>query len=151
MDKFTKTTEIDISNMSLIEEEPPQKSKIGKVITIIISLILSITLWLYVTETDETKIDKEFNDIEVNIVNTTEQFNITADNVNVVLTGTNSQLVDVEKNDIIIEIDAEKINKVGDYTIMAHKVYVDDDISVEVKNPQLIKVNVHVKAAKWKY
>lgn len=148
MDKFTKTTEIDISNMSLIEEEPPQKSKIGKVITIIISLILSITLWLYVTETDETKIDKEFNDIEVNIVNTTEQFNITADNVNVVLTGTNSQLVDVEKNDIIIEIDAEKINKVGDYTIMAHKVYVDDDISVEVKNPQLIKVNVHVKAAK---
>ncbi|MBQ8145227.1 MAG: hypothetical protein IJ039_00435 [Clostridia bacterium] len=148
MDKFTKTTEIDISNMNLIEEEPPQKSKAGRIITIIISLLLSVTLWLYVTETDETKIDKEFNDIQVNIVNATEQFNITADNVSVVLTGTNSQLVDVEKNDIIVEIDAEKIEKSGDYTVMAHKVYVDDDISVEVKNPQLIKVNVHVKAAK---
>ena len=151
MDKFTKTTEIDISNMNLIEEEPPQKSKIGRIITIIVSLILSVTLWLYVTETDEAKIDKEFNDIQVNIVNTTEQFNITADNVSVVLTGTNSQLVDVEKEDIIVEIDAEKIIKSGDYTVMADKVYVDDDISVEVKNPQLIKVNVHVKAAKWKY
>ena len=148
MDKFTKTTEIDISNMNLIEEEPPQKSKAGRIITIIISLLLSVTLWLYVTETDETKIDKEFNDIQVNIVNATEQFNITADNVSVVLTGTNSQLVDVEKNDIIVEIDAEKIEKSGDYTVMAHKVYFDDDISVEVKNPQLIKVNVHVKAAK---
>ena len=122
MDKFTKTTEIDISNMNLIEEEPPQKSKAGRIITIIISLLLSVTLWLYVTETDETKIDKEFNDIQVNIVNATEQFNITADNVSVVLTGTNSQLVDVEKNDIIVEIDAEKIEKSGDYTVMAHKV-----------------------------
>ncbi len=148
MDKFTKTTEIDISNMNLIEEEPPQKSKIGKIITIIVSLLLSITLWLYVIETDETKIDKEFDDIQVNIVNATEQFNITADNVSVVLTGTNSQLVDVEKSDIIVEIDAEEIKKSGDYTVMAHKVYVDDDISVEVKNPQLIKVNVHVEATK---
>lgn len=148
MDKFTKTTEVDISKMSLIEEEPPQKSKVGKVVTIIISLLLSITLWLYVTETDITKIEKEFNDIQVNIINATEQFNITADNVSVVLTGTNSQLVDVEKDDIIVEIDAGQIDKSGDYAVMAHKVYVDDDISVEVKNPQLIKVNVHVKAAK---
>ena len=151
MDKFTKTTEVDISNMNIVEEEPPQKSKAGKIITIIISLFLSITLWLYVTETDQTKIEKEFNDIQVNIVNATEQFNITADNVNVVLMGTNSQLVDVEKGDIIVEIDAEQITKSGDYSVMAHKVYVDDDISVEVKNPQLIKVNVHVKATKWKY
>lgn len=148
MDKFTKTTEIDISQMSLIEEEPPQKSKVGRIITIIISLILSVTLWLYVTETDDTKIEKEFNDIQVNIVNVTEQFNITADNVSVVLTGTNSQLVDIEKDDIIVEIDAEQIDKSGDYAVMAHKVYVDDDISVEVKNPHLIKVNIHVKIAK---
>ena len=38
MDKFTITTETDISNMNLIEEEAPQKSRVGKIIAIIIPI-----------------------------------------------------------------------------------------------------------------
>lgn len=148
MDKFTKTTEIDISNLSLMEEEAPQKSKIGKVIAIIISLLLSVSIWIYVVETDQTSVEKEFGNIAVTVINDNEQFNITADNVSVVLVGTNSQLVDINASQIVVKIDAEKITKTGDYSVVAHEVYVNNNTSVKVKNPQSINVNVHVKAGK---
>lgn len=148
MDKFTKTTEIDISNLNLMEEETPQKSKIGKVIAIIISLLLSVSIWIYVVETDETSNEMEFDDVAVTVINNNEQFNITADNVSVVLVGTNSQLVDIDSSEIVIKIDGGQITRAGDYSVVAHEVYVNSDTAVKVKNPQLISVNVHVKAEK---
>ncbi|MBE6674777.1 MAG: hypothetical protein E7596_06690 [Ruminococcaceae bacterium] len=148
MDKFTKTTEIDISNLSLMEEETPQKSKIGKVIAIIISLLLAVSVWVYVAETDQTSVEKEFDGVAVTVINNNEKFNITADNVSVVLVGTNSQLVDLKASDIVVIIDAEKVTKVGDYSIFAHEVYIDENTSVKVKNPQSVNVYIHVKAEK---
>ena len=148
MDKFTKTTEIDISNLSLMEEETPQKSKIGKVIAIIISLLLAVSVWVYVAETDQTSVEKEFDGVAVTVINNNEKFNITADNVSVVLVGTNSQLVDLKASDIVVIIDAEKVTKAGDYSIFAHEVYIDENTSVKVKNPQSVNVYIHVKAEK---
>ena len=147
-DKFTKTTETDISNMSLMEEETPQKSKVGTVISIIISLILSVSLWLYVVDADDTKIEKAFDDIEVQIINPNSEYDITAENVTVILIGTKSQLVDVYDSEIIVEINGDDIDKAGEYQIKAHKVYIDDDrdLAVEVKDVHLsVKVNVKEK------
>ena len=144
-DKFTKTTETDISNMSLMEEETPQKSKVGTIITIIISLILSVSLWLYVVDSDDRKIEKAFDDIEVQIINANPDYVISAENVTVVLIGTKSQLVDVEESEIIVEINGKDIYKTGSYNIKAHNVYIDDDrdLAVEVKDIHLnVKVNV---------
>lgn len=144
-DKFTKTTETDISNMSLMEEETPQKSKAGTIITIIISLILSVSLWLYVVDSDDKKIEKAFDDIEVQIINANPDYVISAENVTVVLIGTKSQLVDVEESEIIVEINGNDIYKTGSYNIKAHNVYIDDDrdLAVEVKDIHLnVKVNV---------
>ena len=144
-DKFTKTTETDISNMSLMEEETPQKSKVGTIITIIISLILSVSLWLYVVDSDDKKIEKAFDDIEVQIINANPDYVISAENVTVVLIGTKSQLVDVEESEIIVEINGNDIYKTGSYNIKAHNVYIDDDrdLAVEVKDIHLnVKVNV---------
>ena len=146
MDKFAKTTETDISNMNYIEEEPPQKSKAGKVIAIIISILLSVAIWLFVTETDETKIEKEYEGVTVNIINSNDKFDIIPQNANVVLIGTTSQLVDIDKSDIIIEIDASQITEAGKYNVIAKAVYVDDDIMVEVKNQASFFVFVEVKA-----
>ena len=117
-------------------------------IAIIISLLLSVSIWIYVTETDQTSAEKEFEDITVTIINETEQFNITADNVSVVLIGTNSQLVDVEASEIVVRIDARQITEAGDYSVTAHDAYVNGATEVKVKNPQSISVNVHVKAEK---
>ena len=144
-DKFTKTTETDISNMNLMEEETPQKSKAGTIITIIISLILSVSLWLYVVDSDDRKIEKAFDDIEVQIINANPDYVISAENVTVVLIGTKSQLVDVEESEIIVEINGNDIYKTGSYNIKAHNVYIDDDrdLAVEVKDIHLnVKVNV---------
>lgn len=148
MDKFTKTTQVDISNMNSIEEETPQKSKFGKVIAIVISLLVAIALWLYVTEIDTSIQEKEFEDVSVSIINSNEKFNIAAENVTVVLTGTNSQLVDVSKSEIVVEIDASKIVEEGDYSVKAHSVYVDNDATVGVKDKKSISVKIHVKATK---
>lgn len=146
MDKFTITTENDISNMNLVEEETPQKNRTAQVIAIIISILLSVAIWLYVMETDETKIEKEYEQVTVNIVNSNEQFNITAQDVDVILIGTNSQLVDIEKSDIIVEIDSSEIKEAGDYSVVAKTVYVNDNMAVEVKNQNSFYVKVHVEA-----
>lgn len=147
-DKFTKTTETDISNMSLMEEETPQKSKVGTVISIIVSLILSVSLWLYVVDSDDNKIEKAFEDIEVQIINPNPNYDIHTENVTVILIGTKSNLVDVDKSEIIVEISGDDINKEGEYSIKAHNVYIDDDsdLAVEVKDVNLsVKVNVEGK------
>ena len=102
MDKFTKTTEVDISNMGLIEEDTPQKSKAGKIIAIIISLLLSISIWLYVVETDKTEVEEVYENIVVHVLNEPDGYKVKAENVTVILTGTNSKLVDIDEADIIV-------------------------------------------------
>ena len=147
-DKFTKTTETDISNMSLMEEETPQKSKAGTIISIIISLILSVSLWLYVVDSDENKIEKAFDDIEVQIINPNPNYEITPEKVTVIVVGTKSQLVDVDKSEIIVEINGEDVTKTGEYFVKAHNVYIDDDkdLAVEIGDVHpSVKVNVKDK------
>ena len=145
MDKFTKTTEVDISNMSVVEEEAPQKGKAGKIISIIISLILAVIAWVYVMETDETTAEKEFKDIAVTVIDKTDEYKITADKVNVTLVGTNSQLVDVDPSKIIVKVDVQSQFKgEGDYYVTSNELFLHDDAKVAFKD-STVKVLVHVE------
>ncbi len=73
MDKFTKTTEIDISAMNdVMEEETPKKSNLGKIISIIVSLIIAIAIWLYITDNDTKEIIFE----DVAVINSTETVDV---------------------------------------------------------------------------
>lgn len=146
MDKFTKTTEIDISAMNSMEEETPKSSKAGKVIAIILSLIIAIAIWLYVIETDPTKYDKTYNDIEVPIVNISD-LNVQIENVSVVLSGTKRALADVKIEDIVIDaVDASAFTSEGTYKIKL-TARVNDDISIEahVENSGQVEVVVTKK------
>ena len=118
MDKFTKTTEIDISDMNTVEDDAPQKSRVGKIIAIVISLLIAVSIWLYVKETDVTLVEKEFSNIEVVIINAPENYSVTANNVSITLVGTNSQLIDVDPSEIKIVVDASSIDKVGKYEFL---------------------------------
>lgn len=149
MDKFTKTTEVDISNMNLVEDDTPQKSKIGKIIAIITSLILAVAAWVYVMETDETIIEQEFKDINVTIVGNTDKYNITAEKVNVVLLGTHSQLVDVDPSKIVVTVNAMSQYKDTVTECLAMVSYSDEELGVEVKDKSIkVKVTFEEKIAK---
>lgn len=93
MAKFTKTTEIDISAMhDVIEEETPKRNKWFTIIPIIISVIVAFAIWMYVTE----------NSSDINEVNfTVEVENLdTAETIELVASGTNSNLADFNKKDV---------------------------------------------------
>ena len=68
MDKFTKTTEIDISSMSAIEEDTPKSGKWGKIVALILCLLLSVIIWVYVMETDTSIKTKTIEDVRVTSV-----------------------------------------------------------------------------------
>lgn len=108
MDKFTKTTEIDISAMNDMEDETPKKGKAGKIIALIICLIASIFIWLLVMETDDdTLIKKEFSDVAVKIEylgKKNEAYDIEIDNLDVVVKATRSDMADLSKEDITLTV-----------------------------------------------
>lgn len=144
MDKFTKTTEVDISNMNIMEEEAPQKRKAGKIIAMIICLLLAVVAWIYVVETDDTKVEKTFDDITVVLTNGSDK-QFTAENVSVTLIGTNSQLVDVDKSKIIVKIDAASYyNGVNKFSAYSDAISYDGEEEVEIKD-KLVKIYISLK------
>lgn len=147
MDKFTKTTEVDISNMNTVEDETPQKGKVGKIIAIIISLLLAISIWIYAMETDETKVEKEYSDIKVVVQNAPKQFDVSASNVSVTLVGTNSQLVDVDPSEIVVIVDASAVTEVGVIETFTSVITVTEENGVAVKD-NFVKVKLSVKEKK---
>ena len=109
MDKFTKTTEIDISAMTEMEDETPKKSNVGNVIAMICCLILAIIIWLFVMEIDTSIQEREFKDITVEKISDagyTVSGNL---NVNVVLTGVSNELASINKEDIHAILDFSDI------------------------------------------
>lgn len=104
MAKFAKTTEIDISAMhEVVEEEAPKKNKWFTIIPIIMSVIIAFGIWIYITE----------NSADANTVT----FNIKVENaedetVSIIAEGTNSDLADLQKDNIKIIKDTD-----GSYVI----------------------------------
>jgi len=110
MDKFTKTTEIDISAMNEMEDETPKKSNVGTVIALIICLIASIFIWLLVMETDTTLIEKQFDDVSVQVVGEIEGYDIIVSPVDINVKATRSDMADLTKDDIKLTFTVAKYN-----------------------------------------
>lgn len=108
MDKFTKTTEIDISAMNDMEDETPKKSNVGKIVAMIICLIASIFIWLLVMETDDTKIKKEYKDVSVVVVYDVgaqnQGYEIIPNTMDVTIEATRSDMADLSKDGITLTL-----------------------------------------------
>lgn len=114
MDKFSKTTEIDISDAMGIEDDTPKKSKKGKIIAVILSVLIAICIWLYVMQTDTTLYERDYKDISVTVVNE-NGYNVTvSDTVTVTLKGMKSTLADIKKSDITVQADASSVVSEGE-------------------------------------
>lgn len=110
MDKFTKTTEMDISAMHETEEKAPKKSSIGSIIAIVLCLLIAVVIWLYAMEIDIAEHTREYNDVSVDLIGSAD-YDVSGNlSVNVVLIGHNSDLVDIDKSDIKVVLDFSKIN-----------------------------------------
>ena len=141
MDKYTKTTEIDISAMNVIEEDPPKKSKLGKVVAIVISLLLAVAIWLYVVETDATMMEDEVENIEVQIINP-KKFDVAVKPVTVVLKGTTSDLVDIKKEDVLVTLDLSQLSEVGEHYVELSVQVNSENVTAEIKENKKVLVKV---------
>lgn len=151
MDKFTKTNEGELSNVNMVEEEAPKEGKAGKIIAIVVSFILAIVAWLYVVGTDDTIVEKEFSDVAVVILDKSEQFNITADNVSVTLCGTNSQLVEIDPAKIVVKVSALSQRKGNEtrYYAYSNEIFYDGDETVTPKEKTVkVLIALEEKAGK---
>ena len=140
MEKFTKTTEIDISAMNEIEDEAPKKSNVGNVIAIIVCLLLAILIWVFVIETDDSLTSKVY---KVNVTDTVDGYEIVNTSINVEIRATRSDLADLSKDEIIVIIDKTALNKEIDTQKLPVKVHIEssdegkwtvvsNDLSVQV-------------------
>lgn len=142
MDKFTKTTEIDIPNTNPVEDEAPKKSKSGKIVAAIVCILLAIVAWIYVVETDDTLVEKEFKNIEVVVLDNSDYYSFIADKVSVTLVGTNSELVDVDPSKIVVKVDALSQQGKGDvFTVETNLLSYEGEQKVTIKE-KLIKVTI---------
>ena len=122
MEKFTKTTEIDISAMNEIEDEAPKKSNVGNVIAIIVCLLLAILIWVFVIETDDSLTSKVY---KVNVTDTVDGYEIVNTSINVEIRATRSDLADLSKDEIIVTIDKTALNKEIDTQKLPVKVQIE--------------------------
>ena len=99
MDRFSKTTEIDISELAAIEDDTPKKSKIGNIIALILSIIIAIFIWLYVMETNVLTEQINIDDI---YVYSYSDVNIPIEKRPIKVSGMRRYLVDFDKDDFKI-------------------------------------------------
>lgn len=151
MDKFTKTTEIDISAMTEMDDETPKKSNVGNIIAFICCLIFAIFIWLFVMEIDSTIHERAFDDIYVEVFgNEDAGYTVSGDlKVDVVLTGVSNELADVDKDDIRVIFDFSKVKNiiVGSEQEYSVDIELSDDVgnSVSSKNAT-VKLTINKKA-----
>ena len=148
MEKFTKTTEIDISAMNEMEDETPKKSNVGNIIAIIVCLIASIFIWLYVMETDSSLVTKTYKDIDVKVEGTLEGYEIINSKVDVEIKATKSDLADLSKDEIRVVLEANDVKDELDQKVSV-KVYIASEDKGEwiIANQKEITVQV---VKKWK-
>jgi YbbR domain-containing protein len=147
MDKFTKTTEMDISAMEDVEEVH-KKSSIGSIIAIILCLFFAVIIWLYAMEINSTEQTREYNDVSVELIGN-DGYDVRGSlSIDVVLVGTNKNLVDIKKDDIRVVLDFSKINnfnygKEHEYSV---DIYLPDEYSSSVFGKQAtIKLTINEK------
>ncbi len=150
MDKFTKTTEIDISAMTEMEDETPKKSNVGKVVAMIFCLILAIFIWLFVMEIDTSIQEREYKDISVEKIGDAGYTVLGDLCVDVVLKGVSKELADISKDDIHVILDFSKIKNIdfGNEHEYSVDIILPDDAGKSVTS-ETANVVLTIKEASW--
>ena len=117
MDKFSRTTEIDTAGvLSAIEEETPKKSRRGNIIALVICVIVAIFICAYVVDTNPEITSIEFSNVEVAVQS--DEYNVVLKTqVDITVSGTISDIVDINRSDISVYISTESINIEGTYAV----------------------------------
>ena len=117
MDKFSRTTEIDTAGvLSAIEEETPKKSRRGNIIALVICVLVAIFIWAYVVDTNPEISSIEFSNVEVAVQS--DEYNVVLKTqVDITVSGTISDIVDINRSDISVYISTESINIEGTYAV----------------------------------
>ena len=117
MDKFSRTTEIDTAGvLSAIEEETPKKSRRGNIIALVICVLVAIFIWAYVVDTNPEITSIEFSNVEVAVQS--DEYNVVLKTqVDITVSGTISDIVDINRSDISVYISTESINIEGTYAV----------------------------------
>lgn len=155
MDKFTKTTEIDISAMNEIEDETPKKSNAGTIVALILCLVASIFIWLLVMETDTQEIEKTFSGVPVQVVQVSDidSYEITVSSATVTVKATKSDMADLTKDGIKLTLTVLKYTELDlnstepqTITLLPEDVKIFGNDDGEWKMVGSVKVTVQVKA-----
>ena len=143
MDKFTKTTEIDISAMTDMEEETPKKSNVGNIIAMICCFIFAIVIWFFVMEGDSSTSERKFKDVPVSVYNCNE-LNIDEDiTLDVVIEGVNKELAEIDKSmiEVILDFSEQQVSYgQSEYTV---KINFSGDVGESI-NVKTNKINLTV-------
>ena len=107
MDRFSKTTEIDTSEVAAatMEEDTPQKSKVNNIIALVVCLLIAVVIWLFVMEKDTELMEKKFEGVPVysdytEVVSTT--------NADITVNGIRKNIVDLKSEDFkIVEVNGQ--------------------------------------------
>ena len=132
------------------------KSKKDKIIITIVCTILSIGLWIYVTNVENKIRSTEINKIPVEIVNeeSLESLNLTLSPnqefyVNLKVEGNTSDINKIKKSDFKIQVDLEEyVWKKGDNKVPVS--IVDYPISISIKNTNVLTVLIKIEELKEK-
>lgn len=144
MDKFSKTTEIDVSSINSMEEDTPKSGKAGKIIAAIFSLLLAVVIWIYVMETDTQIYEHEYTVAEFELSEKVN-FKITPKQELVfVVSGTRSALADVDEDDLKVVIDTSSIEKTGEVVLDVEYIYTGD-ANISFNKTGKIKATVAAK------
>ena len=123
MDRFSKTTEIDVSALNSMEEDTPKSSNAIKIVAAIFSLLLAVVIWLYVMETDTEVYEHEITVVEYELSETVN-YNIKPKQTMIIkVSGTKSELADVDADDFKVIIDCSNVEKTGEIKLDVEYVY----------------------------
>lgn len=132
------------------------KNKKDKVIITIVCTILSIGLWIYVTNVENKTRSTEINKIPVEIINeeSLESLNLTLSPnqefyVNLKVEGNTSDINKIKKSDFKIQVDLEEyVWKKGDNKVPVS--IIDYPISISIKNTNVLTVSIKIEQLKEK-
>ena len=110
-----------------------QRSSLQKVLMVIFSLVCAFLLWVYVTETNGTDIDRTLPGVKVIFEGETAMresrghiiSDVTVNSVKVNLYGNRRTLSSLEPSDLAVSIDLDRINKTGNYSLAPEIIFPD--------------------------
>ena len=134
--------------------------KNNKVASILLSVVIAFALWLYVVSNVSQEADYTIYNVPVvmegeTVLNERNMMitNVSADDVDLTLSGNRSDLAKVNSNNIILKVDLTKIYEPGEKIALSYNPIYPSDVAtnaltIENRNPANIYVTVEARRSK---